>query len=157
MKKAIDIFRHLPEAVSDSVEDELEEFGRELEDNTRARRDWQDDTGSAAAAITAYLVGRVDPRKNFDDPAWRRARAEGSSKYGTPPQNYEPHVEQIPERGGKNKKVVILTNFVRYADILEAGILGYAGGNLLLISAEDSQDQLRGHVVSGIIKAIKSG
>jgi len=156
MKKAVDIFALLPETIRDSVEDEMEEFARELEDNTRSRRDWLDDTGSAAAAITAYLVGRVDPRKNFENPAWRKAQDEGSQKYpGNKPENYRPHIEQIPERGGRNTKIVILTNFVRYAEALEHGVHGYMGGNLLLISAEDSRDQLRGHIVSGIIKGIR--
>lgn len=156
MKKAVDIFALLPETIRDSVEDEMEEFSRELEDNTRNRRDWLDDTGSAAAAITAYLVGRVDPRKNFENPAWRKARAQGSQKYPRNlPENYEPHVERIGVRGGKNTKVVILTNFVRYAPALEHGVHGYMGGNLLLVSAEDNRDQLVGHVVSGIIKGIR--
>jgi len=157
MKNASQGIREFGQFLRGCIEDELEEFAEELEENTRQDRDWQDDTGSAADAITAYLVGKGDARKNFGSAAWEEAQAAGSEKYGTPPKNYAPHVETVHVGESDHRKVVVLTNFVPYARILElgGGPTGGWGGNLLQISTEGHESALIMRMVSALSKALR--
>lgn len=151
-RRASEGVRLLRQAIQDSLDEELDTFAEEWEEDTRHERDWQDDTGSAADAITAYLVGVGDPRKNFGSIAWQVAQRTGSRKYNNPPENYQPHVEAIEVGEGPKRKVVILTNFVRYAEQLEFGLLG---GELLTTMTEAHRDHFAMRIVSAISKAIR--
>jgi len=155
MKRAVDILNELPQALRESFDQELEQFAEELEEDTRNERDWQDDTGSAADAITAYLVGKGNPRKNFGSIAWQVAQRTGSKKYGNPPENYQPHVEAVEVGEGPDRKVVILTNFVPYAEALEFGSIMRSGGNLLSTMAETHKDHFVMRIISAANRAIR--
>jgi len=147
------------QALQGSLDDHLEQFAEEWEEDTRNERDWRDDTGSAADAITAYVVGIGDPRKNFGSIAWGEAQRSGSEKYGNPPRNYRPHVEFIEVGEGLNRKVVILTNFVPYAGALEFGGrhgLAPFGGNLLSIMAEMHEEHFLMRIASAITEALRT-
>ena len=149
--------RLLRQAIRDQLDEHLDLFSEEWERNTKQARDWRDDTGSAAAAITAYLVGKGDAEKNFGDPAWQAARAAGSQKYGTSPENYEPHTEFVDAGEGRDRKVVILTNFVRYALGLELGGIPATplGGNLLQISTDEHEMRFLTRVAFAIKDALE--
>ncbi len=156
MKKASEGVRLLKQELRGQLDSHLGQFAEEWERDTKQARDWQDDTGSAAAAITAYLVGEGDAHKNFSDPAWLAAQAGGSQKYGTPPENYRPHVETIDVGEGRNRKVVILTNFVKYALGLELGGIPATplGGNLLEISTYEHEMRFLTRIAFAIKDAI---
>lgn len=157
MKRASEGVRQLRQAIRDNLDEHLEIFAEEWERDTKQARDWQDDTGSAAAAITSYLVGKGDARKNFGDPAWLAAQAKGSQKYGTPPENYAPHTEFVDVGEGRNRKVVILTNFVKYALGLELGGIPATplGGNLLQMSTDEHEMRFLTRIAFAIKDAIK--
>ena len=155
MKRATEGLRLLRQAIQDALEEELDDFAEEWEEDTRNERDWQDDTGSAADAITAYQVGKGNPRKNFGGIAWETARSIGSQKYKNPPENYQPHVENIDVGEGSKRKVVVLTNFVPYALTLEFGSNTYPGGNLITMSTEGHRDPFVMHLVSAFSKALR--
>ena len=96
----------------------LEAFAEEAEEYTRAHRNWVDDSGSAAASITGYLVGKGDWQKNFNRPAWVAARQPGyrSPRWGHGPENFRPFVVEDEVTGDPQ---VILTMFVKYGEALE--------------------------------------
>jgi len=94
-------------------------FAPEIERETKnVFRGWRDDTGSARGATTAYVVDQDDPRKNWNDPDWVRARTQpGVSRYSyNTPANYRPYEKEAPTVGDV---AVILTTFVRYGMALE--------------------------------------
>jgi len=96
------------------------QIAREGEEMTRGNRGWQDDTHSAEASITGYVVQHGDPHKNFNDPRWLEAQRSGSSKYPqNKPENYTPvpdeHV-QVPDGG----HTAVVTSFIKYARNLES-------------------------------------
>ena len=155
MKRATEGLRLLRKAISDALDDELDEFAEEWEEDTRNERDWQDDTGSAADAITAYQVGKGNAQKNFGSIAWQVAQSIGSAKYRNPPENYQPHIENIDVGEGPRRKVVVLTNFVPYAETLEFGSDTYPGGNLLTMSTEGHRDNFVMHLVSAFSEALR--
>jgi len=151
--------RLLRQAISGQLDDQLEQFAEEWEEDTRNERDWQDDTGSAADAITAYLVGVGDSRKNFGSIAWQTAQRIGSKKYGSPPENYQPHVESIEVGEGPHRKVVVLTNFVPYAGALEFGGrhgLAPFGGQLLTMMTEAHEEHFLVRIASAIAEALRT-
>ena len=139
-----------------ALDDQLERFAEELEEDTRKARDWDDDTGSGAEAITAYLVGKGEPRKNFTSPRWLQAQATGSQRYPNSPRNYYPHIESVDVGEDENKKVVILTNFIPYIEYLEHGWgLHHPGGNLLATRPAAHLGHLVTRVSFAILKAIR--
>lgn len=128
--KAIRQLQQFEQALNTTMLEELSDFADELEQDTRADRDWQDDTGSAAAAITAYLAGQQDPRKNFGTAEWLQAQAIGSKRWGNPPEHYIPQIYHGQFWGAAKtarRWMVVLTSFVRYAASLEFPAMG-AGG-----------------------------
>ena len=137
MKNAVQIFEQLPQALRAALDNQLGKFAEELEEDTRNDRPWSDDTGSAADAVTAYLVGKGFPRKNFDRPNWRRAMLQGNewtgAPYRNPPKNYWPEIHSVNVGEDKNTRVVILTSFIKYARTLEfvGSQKGYGPGYLL--------------------------
>ncbi len=147
--------RLLRQSIQDALEEELDEFAEEWEEDTRNERDWQDDTGSAADAITAYQVSKGNARKNFGSIAWQIAQSIGSERYRNPPENYQPHIESVDVGEGSKTKVVVLTNFVPYAETLEFGSNTYPGGNLLTMSTEGHRDDFVMHLVSAFSKALR--
>lgn len=110
------------------VQENLEGFAEYAEAFTReeSKGYWEDDSGSARDAITAYVVERGDPEKNYGADRWSEARASGytSPVWGNPSSNFQPaaHEEEMDEEIG-----VVLTNFVPYAEALENGERGVSG------------------------------
>lgn len=101
-----------------SLNSHLQQFAEDTEELTKASAHWQDDTGSAKAATTGYVVDVDDPRKNFAAPEWAAAQqGKVKSRYGNPPRNYQPHTEEHPVAA--EDKAVILTTFVQYGKRLE--------------------------------------
>ncbi len=104
--------------VETSLNEHLRQFAEDVEEYTRATAHWMDDTGSARAAITGYLVDVDDYRKNFGAVEWQAAQAgKVKSRYGHKAENYRPLTQEHPTP--TDDKVVILTTFVRYGEKLE--------------------------------------
>lgn len=152
MKNASEGINELKNILGDVLDSELEQFAEEWEYEARQQRTWDDDTGSAAAAITGYLVGKGDYDKNFGDPQWQQARRAGGRRWPNPPENYEPRVESVEVNESPRKKVVILTNFVPYADDLE---LGRLGGELFTMMTEMFREPFATTIAISAAEAIR--
>jgi len=105
--------------VEQSLNSRLQQFAEDTEELTKASAHWQDDSGSAKAATTGYLVGVDDAQKNFAASEWMAAQRAGfiSPRHKNPASNYQPHTEEHPVAA--EDKAVILTTFVEYGEKLE--------------------------------------
>jgi len=75
------------------LETELLAFAQEVENWTRGQRDlyWDNDTGSADASITGFVVDVEDPMKNVNRSPWPEARSGiVRSRHRNPPAHYTP-------------------------------------------------------------------
>lgn len=102
------------------AKDAMRWIAQEGETVTRKNRGWRDDTHSAEASITGVLVGEGDTQKNFGDSRWQTARLWGSSKYGTPPWNFDPVPGEIAITPD-DALTVIVTGWTHYLYLLEYG------------------------------------
>lgn len=100
-------------------------FAEELEAAAKLESEshWDDDSGSARKALTAYVVGVMPHDKNFQD--WEYAQSPGyiSPVWKNLSSNFQPWVESV-DLDSDAKVAVILTHFVRYAEKLENGERG---------------------------------
>lgn len=137
--------------VERSLNSHLQEFAEDTEELTKASAHWQDDSGSAKAATTGYLVGVDDPRKNFAASEWTAAQRAGfiSPRHKNPASNFQPHTEEHPIAQGD--KAVILTTFVQYGMELEKGVK--TAGTFQGV-AESTRDDFERAVEDSIAEAV---
>lgn len=105
-----------------ALEAELRDFADEVEAFTHMESfdHWDDDSGSARDSITAYSMAEGNFDKNTTKPDWEAAQSPGymSPVWGNTSDNFQPEFEDVDIDG---EQAVILTMFVRYAELLESG------------------------------------
>jgi len=123
---------HLITQLEPTLVEELKDFAEEWEEWAREHKTWKNDTGSAQAALTAWVIDHQDYQKNFDKEPWVSARSgkiEGAytgPPFFNTPANYNPVITE-EDAGEDHALVVCLSHFVRYGPNLEED----EGGHLL--------------------------
>uniref|UniRef100_A0A6M3XD21 Capsid protein n=1 Tax=viral metagenome TaxID=1070528 RepID=A0A6M3XD21_9ZZZZ len=102
------------------VENELQDFAEDVEDHAKNRRQWNDDTGSAAQSVTGWVVDRGDRTKNWGGGKWEHARTtSGVSRWGHNMDNYEITEMNEPSIGQHDETTVALTTFMKYGPAMK--------------------------------------
>lgn len=118
-----------------AIETALERFAEEWEGDAREQRTWLDDSGSAAAALTGWVVGKGDPGKNLPSPAWLAARQPNyiSPRWNNPNWNFFPAEINEEEIQGPSADdvVVALSHGIQYGLDLEEAAHGHLLNEML--------------------------
>lgn len=139
-----------------AIEEALEGFAEEWEETAREHRTWLDDSGSAAAALTGWVVGRGDSGKNLDNPTWVTARSVGfrSERHRNwwwnfyPAEINEAEIQQGEPTDDPDDIVVALSHGIRYGEALEEK----EGGHLLRETRDSHIDEFIRTVESAIAR-----
>lgn len=120
---------NLEQNLNDILKSDLSDAMQGIEAWIKENHHWKDDTGSLTASVRAYIPGRDDPFKYFNDKRWRDAQ-QGitESRYiGRFPQNTPDHYLPFVESGdvGENDNTIVgvVTAFVEYGHDVENQLL----------------------------------
>lgn len=118
-----------------AIETALERFAEEWEGDAREQRTWLDDSGSAAAALTGWVVGRGDSGKNLSNPTWVTARTPRfrSKRHKNWWWNFFPAEinEEAIQGPDENDIVVALSHGIQYGLDLEEAAHGHLLNEML--------------------------
>jgi len=143
-----------------SLSEHLTVFCNNIEEEAQQRAAWEDDSGAARKALTAYFVNTLNDTeiphdKNFSDWEYTRQPDYLSPKYNNTAENFIP--EETQTEMSLSDVTVYLSNFVPYGLTLETEDIGKAAERSGLLSGlSNEKTQEFEDVIVNSIKSVLS-